>query len=210
MADVSGVILAERLVAIIRLQRYDRAVEVARALAAGGVRVLEFTLTGKGAVEAIAAARAALGDAAVVGAGTVLSAADAEACIDAGAAFLVTPAVVVPAIEAARRRGVPALCGALTPTEVLTAHQAGADFVKLFPARQGGPQYVRDLRGPLPGIRLVPTGGVGPANARAFLDAGAVAVAVGGSLVAEQVVAAGDWGELTERARACRRAIEGG
>jgi 2-dehydro-3-deoxyphosphogluconate aldolase/(4S)-4-hydroxy-2-oxoglutarate aldolase len=209
MADVSGAILSERLVAIIRLAHYDRAVEVARALAAGGVRLLEFTLTGEGALEAIAAARAALGEAAVVGAGTVLSAANAEDSLAAGAQFLVTPAVVVPAIEAARRRGAPILCGALTPTEVLTAHQAGADFVKLFPARQGGPQYVRDLRGPLPNIRLVPTGGVGPENARAFLEAGAVAVAIGGNLVAEQVVAAGDWGELTERARACRRAIEG-
>lgn len=210
MANVSGEILAERLVAIIRLKQYGRAVEVARALVAGGVRILEFTLTGEGAVAAVAAAREALGEAAVVGAGTVLGAADAEEAIAAGAQFLVTPAVIVPAIEVARAHAVPILCGALTPTEVVIAHQAGADFVKLFPARLGGPQYLRDLLGPLPNVRLVPTGGVGPENARAFLEAGAVAVAIGGNLVAEQVVANGKWHEVTERARACRRAVEEG
>lgn len=210
MIDTNDAILAERLVAIIRLKQYGRAVEVARALAAGGVRILEFTLTGEGACTAIAAAREALGETVVVGAGTVLGAADAEKAIAAGAQFLVTPAVSLPAIEVAHARGVPILCGALTPTEVVTAQQAGADFVKLFPARMGGPQYVRDLLGPLPGARLVPTGGVGPENARAFLEAGAVAVAIGGNLVSEQIVAAGNWDEVTERARACRRAVEEG
>lgn len=207
MSTVADRIVADKLVAIIRLKQYGQAVEVARALAAGGVRILEYTLTGEGCLAAIAAAREAMGAQICVGAGTVLSAADAEAAIDAGSEFLVTPAIVVPAIEVAVRRGVPILCGALTPTEVVTAHQAGADFVKLFPARAGGPQYLRDLLGPLPHIRLVPTGGVSAENAAAFLAAGAVAVAIGGNLVTEADVAAGNWGALQERAAACRRAV---
>lgn len=207
MSTVADRIVADKLVAIIRLKQYGQAVEVARALAAGGVRILEYTLTGEGCLAAIAAAREAMGAQICVGAGTVLSAADAEAAIDAGSEFLVTPAIVVPAIEVAVRRGVPILCGALTPTEVVTAHQAGADFVKLFPARAGGPQYLRDLLGPLPHIRLVPTGGVSAENAAAFLAAGAVAVAIGGNLVTEADVATGNWGALQERAAACRRAV---
>jgi len=106
-------------------------------------------------------------------------------------------------------RGTPILCGALTPTEALTAHEAGADMVKLFPARFGGPQYLRDILAPLPFLRIVPTGGVSAENARAYIDAGAVAVGIGGSLITAQAVAQADWDRITAGARAVVEAIAG-
>ncbi len=111
-------------------------------------------------------------------------------------------------IEVGRRRDVPVVCGALTPTEVLAASRAGADLVKLFPARLGGPGYVRDLLGPFPQLQLVATGGVSAENARTFLDAGAVAVAVGGNLVSEQAVHEGRWAAIEANARACVEAVQ--
>lgn len=195
------------IVAVVRLEQYDQALAVAQALLEGGITAIEFTLTGAGALEAIAGARAALGDRAQIGVGTVLTPAMAEAAIDAGARFVVTPVVRPAVIATCRARGVLSLCGALTPTEVLTAHEAGADMIKLFPARAVGPQYLRDLLAPLPGLRIVPTGGVDAGNARAYLDAGAVAVGIGGKLVAPELVAAGDWGRVTAQARACVEAV---
>jgi 2-dehydro-3-deoxyphosphogluconate aldolase/(4S)-4-hydroxy-2-oxoglutarate aldolase len=207
MYAAAELILSERLIAIVRLKTYTQPATLAQALLAGGVRVLEFTLTGSGALAAVAEARAALGEASCVGAGTVLSANAAEAAIDAGAQFLVTPAVVLPVIAVGRRRQVPVVCGAFTATEALLADQAGADFIKLFPARLGGPPYLRDLLAPLPHLRFVPTGGVGPENAREYLRAGAVAVAMGSNLVSEADVVEARWNALTERARACREAV---
>lgn len=200
-------LLQTRIVAVVRLERYDRALGVAEALLEGGVTALEFTLTGAGALEAIAATVAALGASAQIGVGTVLTPEMANAAIDAGAQFVVTPVVRPAVIAACRARGVHSLCGALTPTEVLTAHESGADMIKLFPARAVGPQYLRDLLAPLPGLQIVPTGGVDAGNARAYLDAGAVAVGIGGRLVAADAVAAGDWARITEQARACVEAV---
>jgi 2-dehydro-3-deoxyphosphogluconate aldolase/(4S)-4-hydroxy-2-oxoglutarate aldolase len=201
--------MERRVVAIVRLERYDRATEIARALLEGGISAIEFTLTGAGAYEAITAARAALGDQAQIGVGTVLNVDSATASIDAGAQFVVTPTMSPAVIGACRARGAPILCGALTPTEALAAHEAGADMVKLFPARLGGPQYVRDILAPLPFLRIVPTGGVGVDNARAYLDAGAVAIGVGGSLISAQAVAQGDWARITAGARAVAEAVRG-
>ncbi|MEO7908607.1 MAG: bifunctional 4-hydroxy-2-oxoglutarate aldolase/2-dehydro-3-deoxy-phosphogluconate aldolase, partial [Roseiflexaceae bacterium] len=193
----------------VRLERYDRAVEITRALLAGGISVVEFTLTGAGAYDAITATRAALGDAAYVGVGTVLNVDTAAASINAGAQFVVTPTTSPAVIRACVARGTPILSGALTPTEALTAHEAGASMVKLFPARFGGPQYLRDILAPLPFLRIVPTGGVSAENARAYIDAGAVAVGIGGSLITAQVVAQADWGRITSGARAVVDAIKG-
>ncbi|MEI7772905.1 MAG: bifunctional 4-hydroxy-2-oxoglutarate aldolase/2-dehydro-3-deoxy-phosphogluconate aldolase [Chloroflexales bacterium] len=200
-------ILARRIVAIIRLDDYDRAVEVARALLAGGVPVMEFTLTGAGAMEAITATRRALGAAACVGVGSVLHAEQAAAAIDAGAQFIVTPALRRPVIAACVNRGVPSLCGGVTPTELLDAYESGSELVKLFPARLGGPAYVRDVLAPLPFLKLVPTGGVGAENARAYLDAGAAALGIGGNLVPKAAVASGSFDQITAVARACVAAI---
>jgi 2-dehydro-3-deoxyphosphogluconate aldolase/(4S)-4-hydroxy-2-oxoglutarate aldolase len=141
--------------------------------------------------------------------GTVLNVEAAEAAIGAGAQFVVTPTMSPAVIRACVAHGTPILSGALTPTEALAAHEAGADMVKLFPARFGGPQYLRDILAPLPFLRIVPTGGVGAENARAYLDAGAVAVGVGGSLISAQAVAQADWGTITAGARAVVQAVRG-
>jgi 2-dehydro-3-deoxyphosphogluconate aldolase/(4S)-4-hydroxy-2-oxoglutarate aldolase len=208
MSTVIDAILETRIVAIVRLERYDRAVEIARALLAGGISVVEFTLTGAGAYDAIAATRAALGDAVQIGVGTVLNVDAATASIDAGAQFVVTPTTSPAVIRACVARGTPILSGALTPTEALTAHEAGAAMVKLFPARFGGPQYLRDILAPLPFLQIVPTGGVSAENARAYIDAGAVAVGIGGSLITAQAVAQADWGRITAGARSVVEAIK--
>jgi len=195
-------ILTNKIVAIIRLDDYARAVEVARALVAGGVPVLELTLTGKGAIEAVTAVRRALGEAACVGVGSVLRPEEAHASIDAGAQFVVTPAVRRQVIAACANRDTLVLCGGFTPTELLDAHEAGSALVKLFPAQQGGPRYLKDVLAPLPFLKLVPTGGVSAENARDYLAAGAVALGIGGNLISKQAVAAGAFDQITAAARA--------
>lgn len=207
MPTVVEQIIARRIVAIVRLERYDRAVEVARALVEGGISAVEFTLTGAGANEAIGACRAALGDAILVGVGTVLDAQAAQGSIAAGAQFVVTPALRPEVIAVCKAQGIPILCGALTPSEALTAHELGAEMVKIFPARTVGPAYIRDLLAPLPFLKLVPTGGIGPENARAYLDAGAAAVGIGGNLVSAKAVASEDWAAITSVARSCVAAV---
>jgi 2-dehydro-3-deoxyphosphogluconate aldolase / (4S)-4-hydroxy-2-oxoglutarate aldolase len=202
-------IIQQKIVAIVRLPDYDRAVDVARALVAGGVDVLEFTLTGRGAMEAVAATRRELGETALVGIGSVLLADQAVTAIDHGAQFIVTPALRHPVIAACVNRNVPIACGALTPTELLDAHEAGAELVKLFPARLGGPSYLKDVLAPLPFLKLVPTGGVGPENAQAYLGAGAAALGIGGNLIAADAVAAGDFARITATARECVAAVRG-
>ena len=200
-------ILAKKVVAVVRLNDFTRAVEVAQALAAGGINILEFTLTGQGAYDAISATRKALGDAVCVGVGTVLAPDQAEAAIDAGAQFAVTPAVRRQVIAACVRRQTLVLCGGFTPTELLEAHEAGAELVKVFPAQLGGPKFIKDVLAPMPFLKLVPTGGVSPENARDYLSAGAVAVGLGGNLVSNKLVAAEAFDEITATAKACMDAI---
>src|SRR5258708_1529551 len=161
-------ILKHKIVAVIRLHDYNHAVETARALVAGGIPVLEFTLTGQGAIDAVVATRKALGDSVVAGVGTVLKAEDAEAAIGAGAQFVVTPAVRPAVIAACVNRQTLSIAGGLTPTELLAAHEAGSELVKVFPAQVGGPRYIKDVLAPLPFLKLVPTGGVRPRKPRGF------------------------------------------
>ena len=200
-------ILAKKIVAVVRLDDYTRAVEVAQALVAGGVSVLEFTLTGHGALEAISATRQALGDAACVGVGTVLKSEEAEAAIGAGAQFAVTPAVRRQVIATCIKRQTLILCGGFTPTELLEAYEAGAELVKVFPAQLGGPKFIKDVLAPMPFLKLVPTGGVSTENARDYLSAGAVAVGIGGNLVSNKLVAAEAFDQITATAQACMDAI---
>ena len=200
-------ILDTKIVAVVRLDDYNRAVDVARALADGGITVLEFTLTGRGATEAVSATRKALGDAVCVGVGTVLKSEDAEAAIDAGAQFMVTPALRRQVIDVCVKRQTLVLCGGLSPTELLEAHEAGAELVKVFPAQFGGPKYIKDVLAPMPFLRLVPTGGVSPENAREYLTAGAVAVGIGGNLVSNKLVASGAFDQITATAKACVEAL---
>ena len=200
-------ILTQKIVAVVRLEDYNRAVEVAQALVAGGINVLEFTLTGRGAFEAIRATRQALGDAVCVGVGTVLKTEDAEAAIDAGAQFAVTPALRRQVITTCVRRNTLILCGGFSPTELLEAYEAGAELVKVFPAQLGGPKFIKDVLAPMPFLKLVPTGGVSPENAREYLAAGAVAVGIGGNLVSTKLVAAGAFDQIAATAQACVTAI---
>jgi 2-dehydro-3-deoxyphosphogluconate aldolase/(4S)-4-hydroxy-2-oxoglutarate aldolase len=200
-------ILATRIVAIIRLEEYSKAVQVAQALVEGGISALEFTLTGSGAIDAVGAVRAALGDAACVGVGSVLRPDQADAAISGGAEFLVTPALRPAVIDRALSRSTLVLAGGFTPTELLAAHEAGAELVKLFPARLGGPAYLKDLLAPMPFLKLVPTGGVSAENARDYLAAGASALGIGGNLVPAKAVANDDFAQITATARACVAAL---
>jgi 2-dehydro-3-deoxyphosphogluconate aldolase/(4S)-4-hydroxy-2-oxoglutarate aldolase len=200
-------ILENKIVAVVRLEDYTRAVDVARALAAGGVTVLEFTLTGRGALDAISATRKALGGAVCVGVGTVLKSEEAEAAIDAGAEFAVTPALRKDVIATCAKRQTLVLCGGFSPTELLEAYEAGAELVKVFPAQLGGPKFIKDVLAPMPFLKLVPTGGVSPENARDYLNAGAAAVGIGGNLVSNKLVAAGAFDQITAAAQACVKGI---
>ena len=195
-------ILDGGIVAVIRAESADRLVEAVGALAEGGVIAAEITFTIPDAVAAIRRVREAFGDAVVVGAGTVLDPEPARAAILAGAEFVVSPTFHPEVARTCRRYDTAAMLGAFTPTEILAAWEGGADVVKVFPAEVGGPGYFRAIRGPLPQIRLMPTGGVDLETAAEFLRAGACCLGVGGSLVDPEAVASGDGGRL--RARAAR------
>jgi 2-dehydro-3-deoxyphosphogluconate aldolase/(4S)-4-hydroxy-2-oxoglutarate aldolase len=191
----------ERLIAILRAPDADRFVAVARALYDGGWRGIEVTLTTEGALEAIGAVRAALPDDAWVGAGTVMTPADVQAVHAAGAQFAVSPVLDDGSVAAADRLGLPFVPGALTPTEIVAAWRAGCPAVKVSPvASVGGPAYLAQVGAFLPGIPLMPTGGVRLADVPAYLEAGAVGVGLGGPLLGDALTPAGDLAALTRRA----------
>lgn len=181
-ADLISALRARRLLAIIRGNDPEAALDTVLTLFASGIDVVEVSLTTTGALAVIERARAALGPGAALGAGTALTAADTRRAVAAGATFLVTPGVTE-AVAEARALGLPVLAGAVTPTEVAAALAEGATAIKLFPASLGGPGYLRALRDPFPEVEFVPVGGVDAEAARAFLAAGALAVGVGGPLV---------------------------
>ncbi|HZL21482.1 MAG TPA: bifunctional 4-hydroxy-2-oxoglutarate aldolase/2-dehydro-3-deoxy-phosphogluconate aldolase [Polyangia bacterium] len=196
------------IVPVIRAAAPELALRAARAVLAGGISIFEITMTVPDAPAVIRALVAELGARAVVGAGTVLDAEAARACLDAGAAFVVSPGLDLGTVAAARAAGVPMMPGALTPTEVIAAWKSGADMVKIFPCGAvGGPQYLRALRGPLPQVKVLPTGGVNLENAGAYLAAGAAALGIGSELVDPVALAEGRDALLTERARALVAAV---
>jgi 2-dehydro-3-deoxyphosphogluconate aldolase/(4S)-4-hydroxy-2-oxoglutarate aldolase len=209
MTDATTSILdalaADRVLCIVRANQVADPVAVAGALAGAGIRLVEFTFTIPGALDVIEAAADAPGS--IIGAGTVLTAAHARDAVAAGARFVVTPDVRPEVASAALAAGVPVFMGALTPTELSRAFSLGAAAAKVFPARIGGPSYVRDLLGPFPEARLIPTGGVNVGNARSFLDAGALAVGAGTDVVRPDLVAQGDHAAIGERARAFIEAL---
>lgn len=201
------------IMAVIRAPSASAAVETARALLAGGVRGIEITFSTPGACDAIAevgrlASAGALPARPVIGAGTVLTTVQAEQAIKAGAVFLVSPCLIPEVVQAAKLGGVAALPGAFTPTEIYQAHQAGADIVKVFPAARLGPAYFKDLRGPLPHIPLMPTGGVEASNVAEWMEAGAVALGAGSNLIPGSAVKEEDWGEITKLAREMAEALD--
>ena len=208
-ANAPEAILEGRLIGIVRLRSEAGIVDCVQALADGGLRAIEVTLNTPGALKAIAAARTSLNESVIIGAGTVLSTADVRRAADAGAQFIVSPDTQQTVIAATSDAGMVSVPGALTPTEVAAAMRYGADLVKLFPASVFGPSYVRDLLSPLNKARLVPTGGVTLDNLNEWFNAGAVAVALGSSLVSQDLVDAGDWEEISTRARTFVEAVAG-
>ncbi|HUG92581.1 MAG TPA: bifunctional 4-hydroxy-2-oxoglutarate aldolase/2-dehydro-3-deoxy-phosphogluconate aldolase, partial [Planctomycetaceae bacterium] len=193
-------ILDRGLVAIIRAPSSEQLAGVARALFEGGIDVIEVTLTVPKALEIIAAVRRDLGARVLLGAGSVLDAETARAALLAGAEFIVSPAVRHDVIQLCRRYGKVVMPGAFTPTEVLSAWEAGADIVKIFPADVGGPAYLKAIAAPLPQVRLMPTGGVNLDTLEAFLRAGACAVGLGSALVDQQAIGGGDMARLRDLA----------
>ena len=198
--DIVARIERERVVAVIRLANPEKLRAVIDALAAGGVRVFEVTMTVPRAIELIAQVAGSAHDDVMIGAGTVLDAATARQAIDAGARFVVSPVFRREVLAACHERGVPAMPGCFTPTEILDAWDAGADIVKVFPSTALGPTFIKDVRAPLPQVKLMPTGGVSIDNAADWLRAGAVAVGIGSALVDAAAVKAGDFASLTRRA----------
>ncbi|MBV9126816.1 MAG: bifunctional 4-hydroxy-2-oxoglutarate aldolase/2-dehydro-3-deoxy-phosphogluconate aldolase [Verrucomicrobia bacterium] len=200
-------ILHPGIVAVIRTDSAAQLLPICEALVAGGVIGLEITMTTPDAIDAIATASRQFGDRALVGVGTVIDTETCRAAILAGAQFVVTPVCRPEIVQMSLRYGKPIACGAYTPTEALTAHEAGADFIKLFPADGLGPQYIKNLLAPLPMLRIIPTGGVTVETAGDFLRAGCAALAAGSSLVAKDFVQKQDWSALTQRARAFVEAV---
>ena len=199
--QVLEALLAAKVVAVIRMKDAARLAGTAEALRKGGVTAIEITMSVPGAVDFIREMARSKAPGMLVGAGTVLDAGMAADVIAAGADFVVSPITDRDMIQACRAAGVLVAPGAFTPTEIVAAWRAGADIVKIFPATSLGPQFLRDVRGPLPQIRLMPTGGVTIDNAPDFLAAGACCVGIGTALVDRKDVAAGDWAALEARAR---------
>lgn len=189
------------IVAVVRFADPGPLVEVVKALAEGGVTVAEVTFTVPNALDVIREAKRQLGDRVLLGAGTVLDPETARAAFLAGAEFLVSPAVNLDVIRMARRYDKLVMPGAFTPTEIVAAWEAGADVVKVFPADIVGPAFFKAVRGPLPQIKLMPTGGVDLNTAAEFLKAGAVCLGVGGQLVEAQAVANRDFARITSLAK---------
>jgi 2-dehydro-3-deoxyphosphogluconate aldolase / (4S)-4-hydroxy-2-oxoglutarate aldolase len=199
-------IRSEKVIALIRADSPDGLLDCAKALAAGGLNSIEVTMTTPGAIRMLEKATAELPDF-NYGLGTVLDAATARAGILAGAKFVVTPAVCLDVIETCRRYSIPVFCGALTPTEILRAWEAGADAVKVFPAEFFGPAYIKSVKAPFPQIEMVPTGGVNEKNVGEFLKAGAYAVAAGSSLVDGKAFKEKNWAAITAKAKAFVAAV---
>src|SRR4051812_27822918 len=193
-------ILDGGIVAVVRADSGESLARVVRALADGGVTAAEITFTVPDAIEVIRRGRHEVGDAIVLGAGTVLDPETARAALLAGAEYIVAPSLNVEVIRLCRRYDKVVMPGALTPTEVVAAWEAGADIVKIFPADLGGPAYLKALSGPLPQIRMMPTGGVDLNTAESFLKAGACCLGVGSSLVEPKAVASGDFDRIRDLA----------
>ncbi len=189
------------IIAIMRADSSEQLVAVAEALAEGGITAIEVTMTTPNALQVIGDVTARLNDRVLMGVGTVLDTETCRAAILAGAEFVVTPVTKPEVIRLANRYGKPIASGAFTPTEALLAYESGADFVKLFPANQLGPAYIRDILAPLPMLQIVPTGGVSPETIGEFMRAGSVAVGAGSTLILKDAMMRGDMAAITARAR---------
>jgi 2-dehydro-3-deoxyphosphogluconate aldolase/(4S)-4-hydroxy-2-oxoglutarate aldolase len=188
------------VIAVVRAKRAEQAVPLAEALVAGGVIAIEITMTTPNAIAAIKEASSKLGTRALIGVGTVLDEKTCQAAIDAGAEFVVSPICRRELVPIAQNAGKPIMLGSYTPTEAQLAHEAGSDFIKIFPADTLGPNYIKALRAPLPHLKIVPTGGVDLKTIGDFFKAGVAAVGAGSSLISKEVLEKDDWATLTKTA----------
>jgi len=198
--EILAQLKAQKVIALIRADNADNLIGCAKALLAGGLGAIELTMTTPGAIEMCAKVSKEL-PGVLLGLGTVLDADTAKRGIAAGAKFIVTPALRPEVIKACNAAGVPVLSGALTPTEAYSAHECGADVIKIFPAEFFGPAYIKSLKAPFPKLEFLPTGGVTPETVGDFLKAGAFATAAGSALVAPAALKSGDWTAITARAK---------
>jgi 2-dehydro-3-deoxyphosphogluconate aldolase/(4S)-4-hydroxy-2-oxoglutarate aldolase len=198
--DIVHRLLDPGVIAILRADASAKLLDAIHALVAGGIDTIEVTMTTPSALQVIREARAALGDKIVMGVGSVLDPETARQAMLEGAQFVVTPVVRPRVIEICNRYSIPIACGAMTPTEALTAHELGSDFIKIFPADHLGASYIKTILAPLPMLQIIPTGGVTPENVPDFLAAGCAAVGAGSTLLQRSALDAGDWPRLTARA----------
>tara|TARA_B100000809_G_scaffold292_1_gene319 strand:+ start:1824 stop:2483 length:660 start_codon:yes stop_codon:yes gene_type:complete len=197
---VSG-IEAEGLVAIVRVRRPELTLPLAKALVAGGIRAVELTMSIPNALEAVRTIDRELGDKILLGVGTVIDDDTCRAAIDAGAKYVISPITRPSLVAAAHALDRPVMLGAYTPTEAQAAHEAGSDFVKIFPADTLGPSYIKSLLAPLPHLKIVPTGGVNLDTMEAYLAAGSAALGTGSALLKKEIIAGENWGELERLAK---------
>ncbi len=207
--DIKEFITSEKIIAVIRADlKQELFFKAVQALFDGGIRCIEITMTSPNALEIIENLKKEWkGKEILVGTGTVLDATTCRLAILAGTDFIVTPTLLPDVITTAKNYGIVSMCGGFTPTELFQAWQTGADFVKLFPASVGGPEYIKAVLGPLPHLQIVPTGGIHHENARKFLDAGAVALGVGGNLVSKTLLASENYNLITETAQLYKSAV---
>ncbi len=207
--DVRRLITEIGIVPVVRAADSQQALLAAEAVCAGGIPIVEITMTVPGAIEVIAQLARTVSDTVLVGAGTVLDADTARECIAAGAKFIVSPGFDRETADLVWREGTLLMAGALTPTEIMAASKAGADFVKIFPCgSMGGPKYIRALRGPFPKVPFIPTGGVNLETAGDFIRAGVAALGVGGELVQADALKSGNAAVITENARKFLQAVK--
>lgn len=200
--EALDIILSTKIIAVIRMPDAEKLAKVVEAITRGGVKAIEITMTTPRALEVIAAMAMKKSADALIGAGTVLDPETAVKAIHAGADFIVSPIMDFEIIKVCRRLDKFVAPGAFTPTEIVAAWNAGADVVKVFPATSVGPKYLKDIKGPLPQIRLMPTGGVSIENAREFIENGACCVAIGTALLDEKAIESENWDVLTQKAKA--------
>lgn len=199
-SEIISLLTNPGIIAVVRAQKPEQVLPLSEALIAGGVIAIEITMTTPNAIDAIREASQKLGSRALIGVGTVLDVNTCRAAIDAGAEFVVSPICRLELLPVAAAANRPVMLGSYTPTEAQLAHEAGSDFIKIFPADTLGPGYIKALRAPLPHLRIVPTGGVDASNVGEWFKAGCAAVGAGSSLVSTKILQDAAWGELTKRA----------
>ncbi len=206
--EIVDELIRQGAVAVVRMEEAGKLLKVVEAIAEGGLTAIEITMTTPGAIKLIADVYSRFGDSILLGVGSVLDPEDVDRAIDAGARYVVSPVFKPDVLAAAHLRGVPALPGAFSPTEIQAATEAGADIVKVFPADILGMAFFRAVLAPMPHVRLMPTGGVTPTNAGDWIRAGACAVGIGSALLDRRAIAEGGFDVITENARMLRRSID--